>query len=169
MEKGAALIEEEAKLGCVENKYSSFIHILALCSVLKRVCYIYYPDCGTKKLKSLFNQKITPRTDIESNYSVHILCCREGGTSKEIFGFTHNHYVPIAFKDKRAKKRTIKLPVEKVSSKKVKVDLGKAVSISQTNLSFWGAMKNKSINGRVFIPIVKKRKLKILLKQKNLI
>ena len=68
-----ALIKEEAKLGCVENKYSSFVHILALCSVIKRVCYVYYPDCGTKKLKKLFNQKISPRTDIESNYSVHIL------------------------------------------------------------------------------------------------
>ena len=51
---GKDLIEEEAMLGCVQNEWCSFVTILALSSVIRRVIYVYYPDYGASKLKSLF-------------------------------------------------------------------------------------------------------------------
>lgn len=57
----ADLVKQEAILNCTNNKWSSFLCILGLSSVLRRNISTYYPDCGEDRYKLLFNQLVLPR------------------------------------------------------------------------------------------------------------
>ena len=114
-----ALIKEDAIVNCSENKWCSLFHTLALSSVIKRKIIIHYPDHGGIKFRTLFNQKISPRSTCESSYCINILCCYEGLPLKGIFN--HNHYVPLAFKAKSSIKRALKR-TETGAAKKIKIE-----------------------------------------------
>ena len=42
------LVKQEAILNCNDRKWSSFLCILGLSSVLQRNIFTYYPDCGAQ-------------------------------------------------------------------------------------------------------------------------
>lgn len=50
-----ALVKQEAISNCHDGRWSSFLCILGLSSVLHRSIYTYYPDCGENRFKLLFN------------------------------------------------------------------------------------------------------------------
>ena len=147
---GEELIKEDAIMNCSENEWCSFFQILALSTIIKRKINIFYPDHGSFKLKTVFNQQIYPRlTTFNSNYCVNILCCYEGLPSKGTI-FNHNHYVPLAFKSKSNIKRSASVSKLK-PVKQIKLEQNQTSNV-QTKLSFWGPMKDKKLNERVLIP-----------------
>lgn len=90
------LVQREAINSCSKNKWSSFISILALSTVINRSIETFYPDFGAQKYKFLFNQVINPRV-LNNNFSsdcVSILFSRADNVMKE---FKPNHFVPLIF------------------------------------------------------------------------
>ena len=75
------LVRKEAILNCSSHKWSSFLCILGLSSVLGTNISIYYPDCGELQYKLLFNNRlIKPRrhnhnADLDA---IHLLFCFDG-------------------------------------------------------------------------------------------
>lgn len=94
--KGQQLVKAEAK-SMIENinKWSGFLSILSLSSVLGLKIFTYYPDSGLEKYKSLFNQEIFPWDKLNSFLSLHILFCDLGVQS---IPFKPNHFAPLFFK-----------------------------------------------------------------------
>ena len=56
---GDSLVRAEAISNCKDKKWSSFLCMLALSSVVNRNIISLYPDCGELKYKLLFNQQIS--------------------------------------------------------------------------------------------------------------
>ena len=81
------------------------------------------------------------------------MCCNEGVCSKPE-SFEHNHYVSLAFQNKKKSKRSSSVPIsfEKLPAKKMKWNPPKTI---QTKLSFWGPMAGKPISERVILPKTK--------------
>ena len=77
------------------NKWSGFLSLLALSSVLGLKIFSYYPDSGLEKYRTLFNQEIFPRELVTSPFSLHILFCALGA---QYFPFKPNHFVSLFFK-----------------------------------------------------------------------
>lgn len=95
--KGENLIKYEAKKILENGKWSSFVSMLALSSVLGLRIFTYYPDCGEEKYKKLFNQEIFPRSLLKSNtLALHILFCYQGTFTPK--PFKPNHFVPLFFR-----------------------------------------------------------------------
>ena len=82
--------------------WCGLLRILALSSVIRSKINIFYPNHGSLENKILFNQKISPRTA----FSLILLLCYKGILSKKD-EFRHNHYVPLAFRNKSMKRLTI--------------------------------------------------------------
>ena len=55
-----ALVKQDAISNCHDSRWSSFLCILGLSSVIKRNIYTYYPDYGQQRSKVLFNAIINP-------------------------------------------------------------------------------------------------------------
>ena len=71
------LVKQEAILNCSDKKWSSFLCILGLSSILSGAICTYYPDCGELKYKLLFNRKVQPRWQVGQKplEDFHILFC----------------------------------------------------------------------------------------------
>ena len=94
-----SLVQQEAILNCTDKKWSSFLCVLGLSSVLHRNINTYYPDCGESRNKLLFNRFVQPRDEQTHNVTgndIHILFCRDG-TIKPGEVFQPNHFVPLLF------------------------------------------------------------------------
>ena len=119
------LCKEEAVVCCEKLKFSSFLCICALSSVVGRCFTTYYPDkCAEIKYTKIFNDKnISPRglrSKIMDNVS--ILFCRSFPLSKSDV-FKPNHFVPlIHVKQHHSKKIVVKMPTV-LNSVKKKVSL----------------------------------------------
>lgn len=133
------LVEHEALLNLDEGKWTGLLCILALSSVVGREIHTYYPDCGVKKYKNLFTQKIKPRT-YYSTLPLHILFCREGTYNAKV-EFQHNHYVPLAFKASKSLKRNIS-SVHPIIPSKISFKTAPPANF-QSKLSFSTPVTNK--------------------------
>ena len=71
------LVRKEAILNCSSHKWSSFLCILGLSSILGMNISTYYPDCGELQYKIFFNHLITPRKQDHSvdSEAIHLLFC----------------------------------------------------------------------------------------------
>ncbi|XP_046851773.1 uncharacterized protein LOC124445109 [Xenia sp. Carnegie-2017] len=115
------LVKKEAVFNCNDGKWSSFLCILGLSSVLKRCIVTYYPDCGQHRLKLLFNRVIQPRlhtTRVEKE--IHILFCHEGDI-RTGESFQPNHFVPLLFHASAHKRKSADITQATTSAKKRKV------------------------------------------------
>ena len=93
------------------------ILILGASSVLHRNIFCYYPDCGEKRYKLLFNRLVKPRQQSEKGMDdIHILFCHEG-VIKPGETFQTNHFVPLLF---HAHKKKCKHAADVQGSKAVK-------------------------------------------------
>ncbi len=102
----ADLVRQEAILNCNEKKWSSFLCILGLTSVLNRTIFTY-PDCGEQRFKLLFNRMIQPRlTPKKSLDTLHILFCYEGTVTAGTT-FRSNHFVPLLFHKQQLKRKPV--------------------------------------------------------------
>ena len=122
--QGTDLVKVEAVCICKSfKKWSGFISILSLSSVISRRISTYYPDFGPEKYKAMFNQEIIPRCSVSvkslPSFSVHVLFCYDGDLP---FGsFQHNHYVPLIFIP-RGKRKVPKNVLHILPSKKTCVE-----------------------------------------------
>ena len=92
---GNSLVRAEAISKCKDKKWSSFLCVLALSSVVNRNIISLYPDCGELKYKLLFNQQISPRVPLSAPADdLHILFSFIG-TMPVGSIFKSNHFVPI--------------------------------------------------------------------------
>ena len=55
------LVKQEGILNYNDGKWSSFLCILGLSSVLQTNIFTYYPDCGAQRFKHLFNCMLQQR------------------------------------------------------------------------------------------------------------
>ena len=93
------LLWKEALLNCADNRWRSFICLLALASVTSRTIYSYYPDFDScsEKCQLLFNQRIDPwslKSELTNFAHIRILFCYEG-LLDSFSSFQHNNYVPL--------------------------------------------------------------------------
>ena len=99
----------EAENNCVNKKWSSFICVLGLATVLRRNIQTYYPDFGQTKYFHLFNQTVEPRLSvIFKQPPLHLLFCCEGFLSAGSSYFNYNHYVPLLFLNSSSKENKSK-------------------------------------------------------------
>ena len=94
--KSDELVRQEAIHSCCKNRWSSFLSILALSTVVGRSITTFYPDIGFHKYKLLFNQVIIPRMPSNSSEGIYILFCHEGNLTVND-NFLPNHFVPLVF------------------------------------------------------------------------
>ena len=105
----ANLVRQEAIINCNQKKWSSFLCILGLASVLNRNIFTYYPDCGEPRFKLLFNRMIQPRLTLSPKKSIdnlHTLFCYEG-TVASGRTFQSNHFVPLLFHKQQLKRKPV--------------------------------------------------------------
>ena len=99
------LVKQEAILNCNDKKWSSFLCILGLSSVLGRNIHTYYPDCGEERYKVFLNGIVKPRLPTkEALDDLHILFCYEGRI-KPGDTFQPNHFVPLLFYTNQHKRK----------------------------------------------------------------
>ena len=92
-------------LNCNDMKWSSFLCILVLSSVLGRNIHTYYPDCGEERYKVLLNGPVKPPLPAkEASDDLHILFCYEGRI-KPGNTFKPNHFVPLLFYTNQHKRK----------------------------------------------------------------
>ena len=115
------LVKQEAISNCNAGKWSSFLCIMGLSSILQRNIITYYPDCGELRFKLLFNRKVQPRLHTKKGLKdLHILFCYEGDIRPgEIF--QHNHFVPLLFHVRLQKRKLVASSPPSVAAKKQKV------------------------------------------------
>ena len=94
--KSDELVRQEAIHSCCKNRWSSFLSILALSTVVGRSITTFYPDIGFHKYKLLFNQVFIPRMPSNSSEGIYILFCHEGNLTVND-NFLPNHFVPLVF------------------------------------------------------------------------
>ena len=116
------MVRHEAILNITDKRWSSFLCILGLSSVLHRNIYTYYPDSGEFRNKLLFNQFVEPSESAKDNRSdIHILFCHEGILEPgEVF--QPNHFVPLLFHVPVSgqKRKTINAAKDSTATKKAK-------------------------------------------------
>ena len=114
------LVKKEALLNCHDKKWSSFLCILGLSSVIGKNIQTYYPDSGEIRHKLMFNALINPRNPVKlcSDVPVHILFCHEG-IVKPGEKFHPNHFVPLVFYSSKFKRKCLSA-TSAVSAKKPK-------------------------------------------------
>ena len=61
------LVKKEAENRCKDSIWSSFLHVLALSSVICGPIHLFYASVGFQKYQKIFNQKIYPRQRCDSN------------------------------------------------------------------------------------------------------
>ena len=99
------LVKQEAILNCNDKKWSTFLCILGLSSVLGRNIHTYYPDCGEERYKVFLNGLVKPRLPTkEALDDLHILFCYEGRI-KPGDTFQPNHFVPLLFYTNQHKRK----------------------------------------------------------------
>ena len=115
------LVKQEAISNCNAGKWSSFLCIMGLSSVLQRNIITYYPDCGELKFKLLFNRKVQPRLHAKKGLKdLHILFCYEGDI-RPGEKFQHNHFVPLLFHARLQKRKLVASSPLSIAAKKQKV------------------------------------------------
>jgi hypothetical protein len=147
----ADLVRQEAILNCNEKKWSSFLCILGLTSVLNRTIFTY-PDCGEQRFKLLFNRMIQPRlTPKKSLDTLHILFCYEGTVTAGTT-FRSNHFVPLLFHKQQLKRKPV-AATSQSSTKRQKVSAvppKKASNITKFfNVAEKSVSKPKSQNSNI--------------------
>ena len=127
------LVCNEAVSNCQNRKWSSFLCMLAVSSVVSGNIISYYPDCGDAKLKLLFNCKIEPRKAIRSMPDINTLFCFEGAI-KAGDAFKVNHYVPLIVQQIKSKRKLN----QTASIQQKEVCLMNRTKV-QTKLPFWAS------------------------------
>ena len=91
------LVKKEAILNCNDTKWSSFLCILRLPSVLQRNIFTYYPDCGAQKFKHLLNCMVQQSSKVKKGFDdFHILFCYHYDSIVQAGeAFQLNHFVPL--------------------------------------------------------------------------
>lgn len=94
--RGEDLVKIEA-VNMASNvcKWSSFVSVLAVSSVIKHKIITYYPDFGLIRYRKLFNQEVYPRESFNSTLTIHILFCYLGLPTPT--PFQPNHFAPLCF------------------------------------------------------------------------
>ena len=88
-------------------KWSSFLCILGLSSVLGRNIHTYNPDCGEERYKVLLNGPVKPRLPAffkEALDDLHVLFCYESRI-KPRDTLQPNHFVPLLFYTNQHKRK----------------------------------------------------------------
>ena len=140
------LVRQEAIFNCCDKKWSSFLCIMGLASVLNRSIFTYYPDCGEQRSKLLFNRMIQPRlTPKEGLDDLHILFCYEG-TVTAGKTFQPNHFVPLLFHTQQLKRKST-AACPQASAKKLKPSciFPKKASNPPSNISKFFKVTEKSV------------------------
>ena len=115
----ADLVIQEAILNCTNNKWSSFLCILGLSSVLRRNISTYYPDCSEDMYKLLFNRLVLPRQDAQKGVdNIHILFCRDGNINPGET-FQSNHFVPLLLSWQKQKRKSAELQTLVIKKQKL--------------------------------------------------
>ena len=100
------LVKQEAILNCNDRKWSSFLCILRLSSVLQTNIFTYYPDCGAQRFKHLFNCMVQQRLKVKKGFDdFHILFCYDGIVQAGE-AFQPNHFVPVLFYTHQQKRKS---------------------------------------------------------------
>ena len=92
-------VRAEALNNCSTGKWSSFMCILGLSSVLNASIFSHYPEFGPKRSHLLLNRLIKPRSNLlkpTRERVLNVMFCRQGPI---IHGqlFQSNHFVPHCF------------------------------------------------------------------------
>ena len=117
---GSELVKKEAIVNCHDKKWSSFLCILGLSSVINRNIVTYYPDCGDRRCKLLFNRQIEPRSPsvaAPAADNLYILFCVDG-LIKSGDKFKPNHFVPLIFYSTSQKRKQSQHPISNKVPKK---------------------------------------------------
>ena len=94
------ILRNEAIKNCEEKRYSSFICMIALSSVIKRRIISHYPDCGMYKYRLIFNTVINPRSFLPvTPGNVQILWCNTNTETLKLENWSPNHFVPLVEKN----------------------------------------------------------------------
>ena len=102
------LIKKEAIIMCSAGKWSSFVCVLALSSVLKKCVELLYPDIGLEKFKVLFNRVIYPRRiPVNKHESLPILFFDACRSANKIDLYQVNHFVPLILLNKIVSAKSI--------------------------------------------------------------
>ena len=124
------LIKNEAISNSCDKKWSSFLCMLGLSSVISANISSHYPDCGQEKYKLLFNTTIEPRNIYCKGVpNLNILFCFQGHL-KSSFALP-NLYVPLVFQEIGTKRKNVRpsdVPPKQACRNENKV---------QSKLSFW--------------------------------
>ena len=103
-ESVSEIIKMEALINCQTNKFSSFLCLIALSSVLNFPIRSIYPDFGLEKFKKLFNTIIYPFCSIKNQNQniLNILWCNTDIISvmQNNSNWSPNHFVPIIKKSR---------------------------------------------------------------------
>mgnify|MGYP001797985955 FL=1 len=151
----ASLIRYEAINNCELNRFSSFLCIVALSSVIRRRIVSHYPECGMAKYRLIFNTTINPR--LFAKYSdVHVLWCNTNVDTLKMKNWGPNHFVPLVKKidctslDETIKKRNFNLvfpKAEKISGVQSKIKfIKKSVPLSADKPSHCQTESSKQEN-----------------------
>ena len=98
--------KEEAILNCNDGKWSSFLCILGLSSVLQTNIFTYYADCGAQRFKHLFNCMLQQRLKVKKGFDdFHILFCYDAIVQAGE-AFQPNHFVPLLFYTRNTSAKT---------------------------------------------------------------
>ena len=92
-------VKEEALLACEVGKWSSFVHVMGMASVLSRPIISVYPSVEFQYC-CLVNRVINPRPSTISKppkeEAIHILWSRDGNLDNRTKSwYTPNHFVPL--------------------------------------------------------------------------
>lgn len=94
------MIQKEALENCNDGRWSPYICVLALSSVVKRAVSFHYSDHGDVRYKKMFNRTILPRphsgcvSDVIDKINILNYCESKATDAKSC---QPNHYVPVIF------------------------------------------------------------------------
>ena len=136
------LIKKEACNMCNDNKWASYMCVLALSSVVGRKICLFYPDFGPEKFRILFKNIIFPRhhyrcfvfknETLESNTCLNLLYCNLSNTPNE--EFQANHFVPLIKRKSGSKPKKSSSENSVCSSQEIKAGLKHKILSENSNL-----------------------------------
>ena len=91
------VLRKEAEVQCRLTSSGSLACVAALSTVVKRVVYSYYPNCGRSEIVHCFNCKFLPRNgDQTDGEAIHVLWSRDGNFDNHPRAtYYPNHFVPL--------------------------------------------------------------------------
>ena len=106
-------VRKEAFYNCCDKVWASFLCVMALSTVTKKLLRVHYPDFGDRKYSVAFNRLISPRVGVGVS-EFNILFCSTQKIPTHV-PFTPNHFVALTQKrNKRSKQVKSSVPVKKI-------------------------------------------------------